>query len=150
MCNGHDRSPGANPGSCYQPGGRVRGFIQPWLLLLILQKPTYGYELMERLSQDKEMPGVDPGLLYRTLRKLEKEGLVRSLWDTEGKGAARRLYEVTLEGIEYLHAWTINVRFTRNRLDRFLAEYESHFKSKEGDNGMKKALEKPLKKELIH
>ena len=135
MCNGHDKSPGGNLGSCCQPGGRVRGFIQPWLLLLLLQKPSYGYELMERLSQDKEMPGTDPGLLYRTLRQLEGEGLVLSSWDTEGKGPARRLYKVTSEGIEYLHTWTINIRFTRNRLDRFLAEYESHFQGKEGDEG---------------
>jgi len=103
------------------------------LLLLLLQKPSYGYELMERLSQDKEMPGADPGLLYRTLRQLEREGMVRSSWDTEGKGPARRLYEVTPEGIEYLHTWTINIRSTRNRLDRFLTEYESYFQSKEGD-----------------
>jgi len=27
-------------------GSRVRGFIQPWLLLLLLQKPSHGYELM--------------------------------------------------------------------------------------------------------
>ena len=135
MCNGHDRSPGGDQGSCCQPGSRVRGFIQPRLLLLLLQKPSYGYELMERLSQDKEMPGADPGLLYRTLRQLEREGLVLSSWDTEGKGPARRLYQVTPEGIEYLHTWTINIRSTRNRLDRFLEEYESYFQSKEGDEG---------------
>jgi DNA-binding PadR family transcriptional regulator len=88
---------------------------------------------MERLSQDNEMPDADPGFLYRTMRQLEKEELVRSSWDTEGKGTARRVYEVTPEGIEFFHTWTINIRSTRNRLDRFLAEYESHFKSKEGD-----------------
>jgi DNA-binding PadR family transcriptional regulator len=88
---------------------------------------------MERLSQDKEMPEVDPGLLYRTLRQLEKEGLVHSSWNTEGIGPARRLYEVTPEGIEYLHAWTLNIRSTKNRLEKFLAEYESHFKNKKGE-----------------
>jgi len=133
MCSCHDKGQGGSLGPCCQPGGRVRGFIKPWLLLLLLQKPSYGYELMERLSQDNEMPDADPGFLYRTMRQLEKEELVRSSWDTEGKGPARRLYEVTPEGIEFLHTWTINIRSTRNRLDRFLAEYESHFKSKEGD-----------------
>jgi poly-beta-hydroxybutyrate-responsive repressor len=105
----------------------VRGFVQPWLLLLLLQKPSHGYELMERLGQDEEIPDADPGLLYRTLRQLEEDGLVRSTWDTEGKGPARRLYEVTPEGVDYLHAWAVNVRRTRERLDRFLAEYTNHF-----------------------
>jgi len=127
MCKGHhDEHDGA--GRCCSPGSRVRGFIQPWLLLLLLQKPCHGYELMERLAQDEETPGADPGLLYRTLRQMEEDEQVRSMWDTEGKGPARRLYEVTPEGVEYLHTWAVNIRRTRKRLDRFLAEYETHFK----------------------
>jgi poly-beta-hydroxybutyrate-responsive repressor len=110
----------------------VRGFIQPRLLLLLLQKPSHGYELLERLSQDEDMPGADPGLLYRTLRQLEEDGLVRSSWNTEGKGPARRLYQVTPEGVEYLHTWAINIRRNRERLDRFLVEYETYFQHKKG------------------
>jgi len=126
MCHGHHRGQGES-GSCCPPGGRVRGFIQPWLLLLLAQKPTHGYELMERLGQDEEAPVADPGLLYRTLRQLEQDGLVRSTWDTEGRGPARRVYEITDEGVEYLHAWAVNIRRTRERLDRFLAEYQARF-----------------------
>jgi len=96
-------------------------------LLLLADRPAHGYELMERLGQGND-PGADPGLLYRTLRQFEAEGLVRSSWDTEGHGAARRVYEITVEGIEYLHAWAVNIRRTRDRLERFLAEYESRFK----------------------
>jgi DNA-binding PadR family transcriptional regulator len=66
------------------------------------------------------------------LHQLEEDGLVRSSWDTEGKGPARRLYQVTPEGVEYLHAWAINIRCTRERLDRFLAEYETYFQQKKG------------------
>ena len=127
MCNGmHGHAP---PGldRCCRSAGRVHGFIQPWLLLLLLQKPCHGYELMERLDQDEEVPCADPGLLYRTLRQMEEAGVVNSSWDTKGRGPARRLYEVTPEGVEYLHAWAARIRRTRNRLDRFLAEYEAHF-----------------------
>jgi poly-beta-hydroxybutyrate-responsive repressor len=101
-------------------------------MLLLLKKPAHGYELMERLAQDGETPDTDPGLLYRTLRQLEEDGLVRSSWDTEGRGPARRVYELTDEGLEYLHAWAVNIRKTRQRLDRFLAEYEAYFPSGEG------------------
>ncbi len=115
------------------PESQVRNFIQPWLLLLLTQKRAHGYELMEELSREEDAPGADPGLLYRTLRQFEQDGLVRSSWDTEGRGAARRVYEITAEGVEYLQAWVVNVRRTRERLDRFLTEYESYFEKKEGE-----------------
>ena len=126
MCDrrhGHDES-----GPCCPRGGRVRGFMQPRLLLLLAQKPAHGYELMESLDQE-EATSADPGLLYRTLRQFEEDGLVRSSWDTEGRGAARRVYEITDEGLEYLHAWAMNIRRTRERLERFLADYQTHFAS---------------------
>ncbi len=129
MCREHE---GENDERhCCPPRRRIRGFVQPWLLLLLAQRPTHGYELMERLGQDDETPGADPGLLYRTLRQFEQEGLVRSSWDTEGRGPARRVYEITDEGLEYLHAWAVNIRRTRERLDRFLAEYQAYFQSPE-------------------
>lgn len=106
-------------------GGWIRGFLQPRLILLLLDRPSHGYELMERLAEDAEMPDADPGLLYRELRHLEAEGLLHSNWDTEGQGPARRLYEVTPEGIEFLHAWAVRVRVIRRRLDQFLAQYEA-------------------------
>ncbi|MBC7263367.1 MAG: helix-turn-helix transcriptional regulator [Chloroflexi bacterium] len=125
MCREHEGE--INERHCCPPRRRIRGFVQPWLLLLLLQKPSHGYELMERLAQDEDSPSADPGLLYRTLRQLEEEGLVQSSWDTEGSGPARRLYKVTPEGVEYLHARAVNIRRTRERLDRFLAEYEAYF-----------------------
>ncbi|MGC8873631.1 MAG: helix-turn-helix transcriptional regulator [Chloroflexia bacterium] len=125
MCDRHHRE----DGHCCPGPRRVRGFMQPWLLLLLAQKPAHGYELIERLTQEEAIPGADPGLLYRTLRQFEEEGLVRSSWDTEGRGPARRVYELTAEGLEYLHGWAATIRRTRERLGRFLAEYEARFPS---------------------
>ena len=132
MCNKHHEGQAGSRGRCSPPGGRVRCFVQPWLLLLLAQKPTHGYELMEQLTHDEQTPGADPGLLYRTLRQFEGDGLVRSSWDTEGRGPARRVYEITDDGVEYLHAWAVNIRRTRKRLDRFLAEFQAHIQSEEG------------------
>ncbi len=124
MCNNHHDEHHA--GRCPRIE-RMWGFVQPWLLLLLARKPAHGYELMEQLGRDEDTPAADPGLLYRTLRQFEEEGLVRSSWDTSSAGAARRVYELTDQGREYLHAWAVNIRRTRERLDRFLAEYETHF-----------------------
>jgi poly-beta-hydroxybutyrate-responsive repressor len=104
----------------------VRGFIQPRLLLLLARKASHGYELMEEL---RSMPGsenlADPGMLYRTLRQFEEAEVVRSTWDTGGRGPARRVYELTDLGREQLEYWVADVRQTRARLDDFLAEYAS-------------------------
>jgi len=125
MCSHHHGPPGLR--HCCPPTAQVRRLVQPWVLLMLLRKPCHGYELMRKLVEEEEAPNADPGLLYPLLRHMEQEGLLRSTWDTEGKGAARRLYEVTSEGVEYLHAWAVNIRQTKERLERFLTEYESQF-----------------------
>lgn len=118
-------------GHCCPSEGRVRSFIQPWLFLLLARSPAHGYELMDRLGQTAEAPGTDFGLLYRTLRQFEEDGLVNSTWDTVGAGPARRVYEITGDGLEFLHDWAVNVRRTRRQLDGFLTEYEAHFRGRE-------------------
>jgi hypothetical protein len=37
------------------------------------------------------------------------------------------VYEITAEGLKVLHAWAVELRHTRDRLDRFLREYEVYF-----------------------
>lgn len=108
------------------PGARVRSFVQPRLLFHLAQKPAHGYELMEQLGEEGGA-AIDPALLYRTLHQFQEQGFVSSTWDTEGGGPARRVYEITAEGSEYLHAWAVELRRTRDRLDRFLRDYEAYF-----------------------
>ncbi|MFC2030587.1 helix-turn-helix transcriptional regulator [Chloroflexota bacterium] len=112
----------------HPPGGHVRSFVQPQLLFLLARKPAHGYELMEQLGEG-EGAAIDPALLYRTLRRFQADALVSSTWDTEAPGPARRVYEITAEGLEYLHAWAVDIRRTRQRLDRFLQEYEVYFQN---------------------
>jgi PadR family transcriptional regulator PadR len=64
-------------------------------------------------------------MLYRTLRQFEEDGLVTSSWDTDGHGPARRVYQITDAGREYLEWWAADIRKTRAQLDQFLTEYES-------------------------
>ena len=108
---------------CPRAGGRVHAFLQPWLLLLLAQRPGHGYDLMARLGDDEELPCAEPGLLYRTLRQMEEVGCVTSEWDTTAAGPARRVYSITAQGLEMLHAWKPRIEHVRRRLDRFLEEY---------------------------
>ena len=78
----------------------VRAFLRPWILLLLRLRPAHGYDLTERLRQ----LGVELGPeLYRFLRRLEQEGLVRSSWaPSGGAGPGRRVYRLTSKGTRQL------------------------------------------------
>lgn len=105
-------------------GGLPRNYLRPCLLLLISEKPSHGYDLLERL----EMLGLgatDAGGLYRALRAMENEDLLVSEWETSEAGPARRRYALTEEGMEWLHAWAGALRESRRILGRFLDRYQT-------------------------
>ena len=89
-------------------------------MLLLRERPAHGYELLEQLP---ELTGerVDMGNLYRFLRVLEHEGLVRSEWDDEAPGPSKRIYELTDEGRALLGQWAAALGDARERIDGFLA-----------------------------
>ena len=128
MCGRHSSGRSHRGKRHRPPGGHVRSFVQPRLLFLLAQKPAYGYELMEQLDEG-EGTAIDPALLYRTLNRFQADGLESSTWNTEAPGPARRVYEITADGLEYLHAWAVDIRRTHQRLDRFLQEYEVYFQN---------------------
>jgi len=102
---------------------RVERFEEPALLLLLRERPAHGYELLEALPELVPGQRVDMGNLYRALRRLEEEGLVRSEWDADAPGPARRVYELTDAGRELLAQWVDALARARDRIDRFLARH---------------------------
>ena len=100
-----------------------KNFLRPCLLLLLREQPAHGYELLERLRAFG-YEGSDPGGLYRALRKLEKEELVRSGWEPSGAGPHRRIYEITRPGMEELHRKAKALAESRGTLEAFLSRYQ--------------------------
>ena len=100
-----------------------KNFLRPCLLLLLREQPAHGYELLERLRAFG-FDASDPGGLYRTLRKLEDEGHVRSAWELSSSGPARRIYEITRAGMADLHSRAKGLAEARGTLDTFLGRYE--------------------------
>ncbi|MEJ7781907.1 MAG: helix-turn-helix transcriptional regulator [Solirubrobacteraceae bacterium] len=100
-----------------------KNFLRPCLLLLLREQQAHGYELLERL-RPFGFEGSDPGGLYRSLRKLEGEGLVSSAWEPSSFGPARRIYEITRAGMEELHDRAKGLAEARRTLDTFLGRYE--------------------------
>jgi poly-beta-hydroxybutyrate-responsive repressor len=88
---------------------------------------AHGYELLEGLKQfGFDQNPVDSSTVYRFLRDLEERNYVTSRWDTEGAGPARRLYQITELGDQYLAWWTGDLRETDLVLHHFLGMYDEH------------------------
>lgn len=62
-----------------------------------LPKPQYGYSLVSIL-EEKGIP-IDPGTLYPLLRRLEKQELLESKWDTN-EARPRKYYYLSPAGKE--------------------------------------------------
>jgi poly-beta-hydroxybutyrate-responsive repressor len=103
---------------------RVERFVEPALLLLLRERPMHGYELIERLPEVAPEGRVDIGNLYRLLRALESEGIVRSEWRGDLPGPAKRTYELTEAGERLLDRWAEALRDAQGVIASFIERYD--------------------------
>jgi PadR family transcriptional regulator PadR len=104
----------------FEVRARVERLGEAALLLLLAERPTHGYELLDSLPELVGSERVDVGNLYRVLRSLEDEGLVRSEWSADLPGPAKRTYWLTDEGRAALAAWLDALESLGEELDGFL------------------------------
>lgn len=77
-----------------------------------LQTPRYGYGLLQQLEQSGM--AIDAGTLYPLMRRLEKQGILESYWDT-AETRPRKYYQLSEEGRElYTELLTEWQRMTMN------------------------------------
>lgn len=74
-----------------------RSYLRPCLLLLLAEGTSHGYELLAHLT-GLGVGRSDPGAVYRCLRSMDEDGLVRSAWEPSTSGPARRVYDLTDDG----------------------------------------------------
>ncbi len=99
-----------------------KNWLVPILLLMLRQWSSYGYELMEKMSTFG-LVAMNPGTFYRTLRQMEKDGMVSSSWDTSEGGPARRMYSITDAGEAYLNYWAESLNQYQRMMDTFFRLY---------------------------
>jgi poly-beta-hydroxybutyrate-responsive repressor len=99
-----------------------KNWLVPILLLMLREWSSYGYELMEKMATFG-LAAMNPGTFYRTLRQMEKDGMVRSTWDTSEAGPARRMYSITEAGEAYLKYWADSLNHYQKMMDTFFRLY---------------------------
>jgi PadR family transcriptional regulator PadR len=114
--------PGNTPGNTLGLRHRPKNWLVPVILLSLREWNSYGYELMERAAAFG-FEAMNPGTLYRTLRQMEKEGIVESTWETSRGGPARRMYSITDAGRSYLDFWAKSLEQYQKTMDNFFRMY---------------------------
>lgn len=95
-------STGSTSANGARTGPRLTGDLLSSSLLAYLRRwNAYGYQLVQELGK-AGMENFDSTTVYRTLRQLERAGLVSSFWDTSESGPARRMYAITKAGDTFL------------------------------------------------
>ncbi len=82
-----------------------------------LFEPQYGYSLVASL-EERDFP-VEPGTLYPLLRRLEKQGLLESKWDTN-EARPRKYYLLSETGKEVFEQLVVEWKSMVESLDTLL------------------------------
>jgi poly-beta-hydroxybutyrate-responsive repressor len=96
--------------------------LEPVILLTLREWNSYGYELMKRTAAFG-FEAMNPGTLYRTLRHMEENGVIKSKWETSKGGPARRVYSITDAGEAYLDFWVKSLEQYQRNMDAFFQLY---------------------------
>lgn len=88
-----------------------KGSLHLLVLHLLYERPSYGWELCERLrARSEDTLSFEDGAVYPLLHALERDGLAEGYWesatddDAARKGPRRRYYRLTPKGLEALRA----------------------------------------------
>jgi PadR family transcriptional regulator PadR len=112
----------ASPNASAPAGWSPRDILIPYVLLAVSLQRAHGY-LIEEYLRSVGFFSLEMSTLYRTLRQLEKDGLLQSNWEPGPTGPARRVYSLTDVGRTWLDQWAGTLDTYRQMLDQFFGLY---------------------------
>ncbi len=101
-----------------------RDLFVPYILLAVSLQRAHGY-LIEDYLKRLGFISVEMSTLYRTLRQLEKDGHLLSVWEAGAAGPARRVYSLTDAGAVWLDRWVATLGVYQTMISRFFDLYTS-------------------------
>lgn len=100
----------------------IEQFIEPCILLSLLEEPQHGYAIMQHLKQTCLCDAIDIGNFYRILGRLKKENMIKSSATSEDQ--RRNIYQITPLGKKFLKGWVNTLEKNKDVLNRFLQKYQ--------------------------
>ncbi len=100
----------------------IRGYNDIIILYLLLNDPSYGYEISKQirsLSEDKYI--IKETTLYSAFTRMEKNGFIESFVDQDLAGGKKRTYyRITPAGREYYRAKCEEWTLTKEVIEKFI------------------------------
>lgn len=82
----------------------LKGVLDMCLLSLIAREPSYGYEMVNKLSE-RGLELVSEGSIYPLLSRLQKKGLIEGYFVESKEGPPRKYYRALPAGRAQLEEW---------------------------------------------
>ncbi|MEF8879097.1 MAG: PadR family transcriptional regulator [Candidatus Thermoplasmatota archaeon] len=118
LFHGHDKYP-------------EKSWLKFLILRVIVETPTYGYNIIQKIEEmSYGRHKIKSGTMYTTLRRMEKENLVKSSWKKNTSGPDRREYKATKQGRNYLKHYLEMIIERKKIIDGMVRFYEQEFGSK--------------------
>jgi transcriptional regulator len=77
----------------------IQGTLDLLILKTVAHEPIHGYGIAQRiLLTSKEILQVQQGSLYPALHRLQRKGLLTSVWKESGSGPMAKYYSLTPSG----------------------------------------------------
>ena len=93
--------------NCPCSGKTLARLVHPAVMAVLAAEPIHGYLILQRLSGMRIFCGQrpDPTGVYRVLKAMEQEGLVRSTVEATDNRPAKRCFALTASGRKCLARW---------------------------------------------
>ena len=102
----------------------VRGYNDTIILYLLMQNPSYGYEITKQIKNMTDGKYViKETTLYSAFARMEKNGYISS-FSSEGEGKKRTYYRITDAGIAYYHEKCEEWVLTKEVVEKFIQRDE--------------------------
>ena len=103
----------------------IRGYNDTIILYLLLEEPSYGYEISKKIrSLSEEKYVIKETTLYSACNRMQKNGYIESFYGDETGGKRRTYYRITEAGKAYYYEkckeWTV----TKDVIEKFIVKEE--------------------------
>ncbi|MBR1440779.1 MAG: helix-turn-helix transcriptional regulator [Lachnospiraceae bacterium] len=101
----------------------IRGYNDTMILFLLLDAPSYGYEISKQiraLTEEKYL--IKETTLYSAFTRLEKNGYITSFSREAENGKKRTYYEITQYGKSYYREKCEEWQLTKDVIERFVKD----------------------------
>ena len=101
----------------------LKGHLPILILGILREKPLHGYAICREIqSRGASELNLKEGTLYPLLYRLERQGHIKSSWETAPSGKQRKVYKITKSGIKLIESHKKEWKVLTSLFSTFLGE----------------------------